>query len=656
MSDGLDIPITTPGAPAAAEALEKVAVALERTGQKASEAGRSMDTLRRAADTFNEVHAAVSTLASGVERMTTRIAELATEESNLRELSARMGLDFDRAAGAAGRFADETTAMGVAGRAAASDIRLTQTELDAVMRLAGSKAVELGTTVQGAAEMLTEALVRGREGGLQRFGAGLSDLAGEGHTVQERLAGVVAEAGRTAAATDTAADRVLRYRDALEDAQRSAASAFVTEAARLAAVSSAAHGATVDADDLKVKMQAVGATAAYVLTQTGNLAQVVVGVIGVAMAPLLTGLDVAAAGIAALSSNGPAAAARAMAAAAQEGRATQAARFAADGLRGFRDAYNASNDQRTTAPSDVAPAAAGGGAGRGSDMTFGNDEATQILGRRRAAGGGRHNSLFQQTDETRRTSALAFGAKQREEESAYLAEQHRRAEATASVIAEDLARVRAANDNERGNERGKGAEQSRLNRQEQERERAASTRGYLEDQAASTVNLRDITVGAFDAMGAAATSHFEALVNGSETAGAALQGFVHDSLSALAKIAAQQAVFELGKGFAALFTNPVAAPAHFAAAALFGVAAAAAGGLAQATAPSAAGGGSAGGSQRAASVSPQRASDREGGGVQVVNNYYAPRFGGREGTEAEAGTRMNRYTSAERRRTDREAA
>lgn len=656
MSEGLDIPITTPGGAQSADVLLRVADALDRTGQKAATAGRAMDTLRRAADTFNEVHAAVSTLVGGVERMTTRVAELATEESNLAELSARMGLDFDRAAGAAGRFADETVAMGVAGRAAASDIRLTQTELDAVMRLAGSKAVELGTTVQGAAEMLTEALVRGREGGLQRFGAGLAELAGEGHTVQERLAGVVTEAHRTAAATDNAADRVLRYRDALEDAQRSAAAAFVTEAARLAAVSSAAHGASADADELKIKMQAVGSTAAYVLTQIGNVAQVVVGVVGMAMAPLLTSLDVAAAGLAAITNGGPAAAARAMAAAAQEGRASQAGRFALDGLRGFRDAYNASNDPRTTADSGPAATPSGGGAGRGSDMTFSADEATQILGRRRAAGGGRRESMFQQTDETRRASALQLAAKEREEEAAYLAEQHRLAESTAAVIARDLAAVRAANDNERSNERGKGAEQSRLNRQEEDRARAESVRGYLEDQAASTTRLRDVTVSAFDAMGTAASAHFEALVTGSESAGQALQGFVHDSLAALAKIAAQQAVFELGKGFAALFVNPVAAPAHFTAAALFAVAAAAAGGLAAATAPSASTGAGGGAGQRAASVSPSRGTSDEPGGGAVVNNFYAPTFGGREGTLAEAGTRITRYTTTERRRTDRNAA
>jgi len=295
MNDGLDIPVSTPGAPAAATALERVAQAIDRAGASAersatgtSRLSATFDALGRAANTFNEIHASVSALAGGISAAVDRVTALASEEQALQEMSARLGLDFDQAAASAGRFADETVAMGVAGRAAASDIRLTQTELDAVMRLAGTKARELGTTVQGAAEMLTDALVQGERGGLRRFGAGLSDLAGEGHTVQERLAGVVAEARHTAAATDTAADAVERYRDSLEDAQRTAASAFVTELARIQAFGAATRGATSDADDLKVKMQAVGSTAAYVLTQIGNVAQVVAGTIGLALSPILT--------------------------------------------------------------------------------------------------------------------------------------------------------------------------------------------------------------------------------------------------------------------------------------------------------------------------------------------------------------------------------
>lgn len=666
MNDGLDIPVHTPGAPAAASALERVAEASDRIGTSAERSAvgtarlsQTFDALGRAANTFNEIHTSLSALAGMVDSAVNRVSALASEEQALQEMSARLGLDFDRAGSAAGRFADETVAMGVAGRAAASDIRLTQTELDAVMRLSGAKARELGTTVQGAAEMLTDALVRGREGGLQRFGQGLSELAGEGHTVQERLAGVVAEASRTAAATDSAADAVERYKDSLEDAQRTAATAFVTELARIQAFTTATRGATSDADELKVKMQAVGQTAAYILTQLGNVAQVAVGVIGVAMAPLLTGLDVAAAGIAALSSDGPAAAARAMAAAAQEGRASQALRFAGDGLRGFRDAYNASNTERTTAAPEAAAATAGGGTGRGSDMTFGTDEATQILGRNRRRGGSRGKTMFQQTDETRRASALALAEKERAEGLRYLEEQHRLAASTAAVIAADVARVRAEQTAANDNARGKGAEQSRLNRLAEERSNSSRIRSFFAEQANAAVDLRKTVEDAYGAMTGAAGDYLFAVVSGQEAAGDALRDFATTTLLAWSKMAAQRAVIETAEGLAALFTVPAAAPAHFAAAAAFGVAAAATGGLATVTAreASAAGGSRTGGdSQRAADVSPRRSDGGGGGGMTIVQNYYAPTFGGREGTEAEIGVRLNRFDDAARARLQRRAA
>lgn len=665
MNDGIDIPVHTPGAPAAASALERVAEASDRIGASAERSAvgtarlsQTFDALGRAANTFNEIHASLSALAGMVDSAVNRVSALASEEQALQEMSARLGLDFDRAGSAAGRFADETVAMGVAGRAAASDIRLTQTELDAVMRLSGAKARELGTTVQGAAEMLTDALVRGREGGLQRFGQGLSELAGEGHSVQERLAGVVAEAGRTAAATDSAADAVERYKDSLEDAQRTAATAFVTELARIQAFSSATRGATSDADDLKVKMQAVGSTAAYILTQVGNVAQVVAGVIGVAMAPLLTGLDVAAAGIAALSSDGPAAAARAMAAAAQEGRASQALRFAGDGLRGFRDAYNASNTERTTAAPEAAAATAGGGTGRGSDMTFGADEATQILGRNRRRGGSRGETMFQQTDETRRTSALALAAKEREEETRYLAEQHRMAESTAAVIARDLAAVRAANDNERSNERGKGAEQSRLNRLAEERAFNGELRALYREQESFAHASASAIKGSFDGVGQALATNIQLFVDGRASLSDALQGVASDSLKAISQQAYGKGAYFAAEalGMLAIGNLPGAGLAAASSAAFF-AAGAATGAVGAAIAPSPPSAGAAsGGGQRAADVSPRRSDGGGGGGMTIVQNYYAPTFGGREGTEAEIGVRLDRFDDAARARLQRRAA
>ena len=80
-----------------------------------------------------------------------------------------------------------------------------------MMRVAGAASQTLGTDTAGAVQQLQEALIRGREGGLQRFGEGLANVAGESHTVQERLNALVVQAGHTVAATDTATDRMRRF-------------------------------------------------------------------------------------------------------------------------------------------------------------------------------------------------------------------------------------------------------------------------------------------------------------------------------------------------------------------------------------------------------------------------------------------------------------
>jgi hypothetical protein len=658
--EGLDIPISTPGAPASASALERVAVAAEKIGatavtaaERTSRLSAVFDTVGRAANTFNEIHASITTLSATLDGAVTRVSALASEEANLREMSGRLGLDFDQAASAAGRFADETEAMGVAGRAAASDIRLTQTELDGVMRLAGAKAAELGTTVADAARMLTEALVQGETGGLRRFGAGLAAVAGESHTVQERLAAVVREAGRTAAATDTATDAVNRYKDSLEDAQRIAASSFVTELARLAAVSTASRGAATDADDLKVKMEAVGSTAAYILTQIGNVAGVVAGTIGLALSPILQALDVAVAGLAAIT-DGPAAAARAMAAASQESRAGSALALMRSSGSGFMDAYRASNNGRTAATPEAVAAAAGGGAGRGSDMTFSGDEATQILGRPRGGSPGTARNTAQELAEARRASSLAFATKQREEAQREAAEEARLAESTSAVIAADLARVRAANDNERGNEAGKGAEQSRLNRLADERTFNGEMRALYAERASLAHTAAEAMKASFDGVGEALSTNIQLFVDGRASLSEALQGVAADSLKAISKQAYGKGAYYAAEalGMLAIGNFPGAglaaasSAAFFAAGALTGAA-----GAAIAPTPATAPGG-----ERAASVSPQRAtSAAEGGAGAVVNNYYAPVIGGRTATEGESGMQVNRLTAAERRRTDRAA-
>ena len=183
----------------------------------------------------NDAITLLNRLSDGLINAATRFAALADEQARLDTASRGLGLNFDAAAASAGRFVDETEAMGVANRFAAADIRLTQQQLNDVMRVAGASADMLGTDTAGAVDTLREALIRGREGGLERFGQGLAALSGESHTVEERFAALHARAGEMAQATDTATDRLNRFKDSLQDSERTFASAFVNELARLVA-------------------------------------------------------------------------------------------------------------------------------------------------------------------------------------------------------------------------------------------------------------------------------------------------------------------------------------------------------------------------------------------------------------------------------------
>ncbi len=205
---------------------------------------------------------------------------------------------------------------------------------------------------------------------------------------------------------------------------------------------------------------------------------------------------------------------------------------------------------------------------------------------------------------------------------------HERDIARLTAESANAARERAQAIHEATEETGARFLRSAEENKQREGEREAETREadrrsrvsqYFLEQTNATVNMRDVVVDAYTQMTNAASAHFEALVMGQETAGEALQGFVSDTLKAFAKIASQQAVFELAKGFAALFVNPPAAAAHFGAAALFGVAAAAAGLGAQATAPSSSGKGAASTGATARDREAANVNGRASGGGTVQN-------------------------------------
>lgn len=212
LGDGLLGAITAPA--------ETARAALRATGTAATEM----------AVEFGQVAAVVGTAAGALggiaavaDAAATRVTNLASEGGRLTANADRLGLDFDRAADAAGRFTDETETMGAASRLAEADIRLTQEQLDALSRVAGSFAANTGTTTAGAIDTLAQGLISGSERGLRPFGGALHDVAGESHTVEERLAALTAQASRTTLAADDAASSYARFKDGIEDAERAAA-------------------------------------------------------------------------------------------------------------------------------------------------------------------------------------------------------------------------------------------------------------------------------------------------------------------------------------------------------------------------------------------------------------------------------------------------
>lgn len=698
------------------QGMQGAGAASEAAGAKAAASGESwasaQDKVKRAADAYNEVRAAITSVVDIVGGAITRIADLATEQGRLDSMSARLGLDFDQAAAAAGRFADETEAMGVAGRFAAADIRLTQTELDAMMRVAGAASQTLGTDTAGAVQQLQEALIRGREGGLQRFGEGLANVAGESHTVQERLNALVVQAGHTVAATDTATDRMRRFKDSLEDAQRVAASAFVSETVRIQAFGESARGASTDVDELKQNMQALGETGAYVLHTVGNLAGVVVGAVATVIASVMTPLRQVAA-IALHPTN-----IRAELAALQENN-NAVVGFTADRIRGLMNGGRAL-DERTTADPGASSAmtaqqreanrTARGGAAAPESNGFGGSAGLIVptasaapgapagghsvfatraqliaqarehdnaliaqeahekaavsaqLQRRIAAGAGAEHTL-QAAAEARRASHVAFELKQAHEEEIFQ-----------RMITE--ART-AANDNaDAGPSEGKLAAQASMDAHERAAQVARSEKDTLDASIAAhesyTGRLAELnservhglqraaefTNGAFETMGKAIGTHVQALIDGKESVGQALQGMLADTLINVGKEAIIQGGIETAKGIAALAgvaTAPLA-PGHFAAAGAFFAVGTAAGLAGAAIAPSAPAAGAAGGRGGAGGLLPDRAAaGGESVGPSVVYNYYAPVIGGRTASEGESGMQINRLTNAEARRTRRAA-
>ena len=702
----------------AAEAAKKYAEEMKRAGdaartmtdgvKRATDAAQAQGvslrdlqiSLSRARGGFSDAWEAVDTWVSRVNGAVDRVAALASEQERLDRLTSRTGLNFDQAAAAAGRFADETEAAGAAGALLQAGVRVSQQELDALMRVAGATAQTLGITTTQATQQLTEALISGSTEGLRRFVPDLVSLGGEAHSASERMRALVGVAQQTPQAMDSATDSVARFRDSLEDGARTIATSFVQEWQRLSDLGRPFRDASTDAEELNRDLQAMGQTAAHVLGLVGNTIGVVAGFVATSGAATLR---LAQRGINALQMQDDdgrmdttddlaaftRARARALIAQINDGDPRTSVDTAADDRRTLDDARRRltqlRDDQRRRAESErLARRRRLGLDDDDDEMSGANTRADlesaptiEVRGRAPGRGGGRRTDPFEARlrQENAAVEALREIRAERErvaemlrEARASQEEQDRRDQEVRSQTARDrdadLARrqwgrsdagLRAENDN------------ARLERQESRaldlrRQNLRSFTDFFEEEhgrqivaaqeAASGVSM------AFDAMGQAYSRHLQAVIAGREDLGQALQGMLADTLKAISEESGKKAGLMFAEGLAALvFYQYDRAATAFAAGAAYTAVAVGTGYAGAAIAPTPAAKGS-GDAQRQSAEARDRvstgrsgaANDNAKGTTIVENHYYSPVIGGREATDGEVGRGMQRYQSAADRR------
>ncbi|MGL5963273.1 MAG: hypothetical protein ACRCZ2_02560 [Fusobacteriaceae bacterium] len=682
MSDGVDIPITTPGGAESAATLRSIAVAMQGLGTASQDAGAKASAVKSAFD-FNQIVDATRTAYDAVTRLASGVAALASEQAQLDANSSRLGLNFDQAAEAAGRFTDETEAMTASTRLAEAGIRLNQEQLDSLTRVAARFAQNTGVTTRAAIDTLTQGLITGSERGLRPFGGELVRVAGESHTAEQRLAALTTQAGHTEQATDDAASSMERFADTIDDTKRTLATAFaqgITDTLELAAATDTAGNKF---EILNEDIVTAGRTMGTVVVGIGNGIAAVAGGVATAIAAMISGIvagaEAAGAVVDRLRSGqvlglGGAASSAFRASVADSpitralmdftaSRADAANRIADRGLAGDEGNVFGAREQRMADAATAAGMAAQDRALAGRTANARSAErghVQNIAAALKAKNDAEEHAIREQERllrERYRTELEGIDAVRRADldaliERARASEEREKANSTEgrrAAMGQGRRETAAGQVAELADLRDPAAQQERLaearRNHELDRERAHLTQRYemqrsyvdrMEElhstEADGTRALAEGVSGAFAGMGQAIAKHAQGLLDGKESVGEALQGMLSDTLASLAQQAVVKGAMETAEGIAALagiVTAPLA-PGHFAAAgAYFGVAALAGIGAA-ATAPSS---GSAAASapaperESAARVSGSRGTASEGGGVVYNVNFGGPMYG-----------------------------
>lgn len=681
--DSLTIPVLLPQGPQTLDYLARIATAVEKVGTDTAKASKDTETasqswsdsLKTVAEKYTYIEGAVTSLASKLSALVSHITESATAGERLTRASQTLGVDFGAAADQAGGYVSELEVMSAAQQFAARDIRLTQGEVNALSRVAQDYARTTGREFREVVQQLGESVAKGGEE-LGRFGGQLAPLAQGSHTAEERLRALVARAHDIQPAASTASDSIEALRGAIADADRTFSTAFVEGLARFSQVGSAAGDARDKVRDLREDIRLAGDFAAQAVVRIGNGFAAVVGFLGVGVQSVLTSIGAVGAALEAIASGNVRGAGSAAASyfreSATSGRLADLVAF----MRGRVDAVNAAAEMGPAAP-------ANDNAHGGADMVFSADlisaaERDRAARDRRGGGGGgssdRRTRLERLLD--RAISGPDAAQRDRSRGVTLRGELEGIFTGTGEITAPELD-MSTSKGGQLGGERQVGttadqrfsdAAKERTEQRARDRERrgfedrleaARSFTDRWEELHHRQVNATAEAASAMDSalggLGTALSKHFEAIVAGQETVGAALKGILTDTLDSIAKESFTKGGFYAAEAIAKLvmYDYPGAATAAAASAAYFAAGATATGlgalvsSGSQPQAPSAAAGGSAPRSERTGGAANDNAG---GGGEVIVNHFYAPVIGGRTATDAEVGSRMDRYTDATARR------
>lgn len=686
-SGGLVIPVFVPQGPGTIETLENIAKGIEKTGQETEKAATRSGTASKAwnaqlkdlAEWYTYVAGAATDFARRVSEAAEHVLDGASQADRLQRAQAGLGVSFEAAARQAGGYVSELEVMNVTQGLAQRDLRLTQQEVNALARVASDYARGSGRDFRGTVEQLAEAVAKGGEE-LARFGGQLAPLAQGSHTAEERLHALVQRAQDISPAAQTAGERVAAFRGEVAAADRTFSQAFVEGLTRFEQIASTTQRASDATDSWRDHIHELGTTAAFVaswITSSFNLA-----------------FETVRFGVRTL--GGEIAMLAAMAAHPTQAGAIRAAHESEAGARraDLDAAYRTHAAITLDAFGDRTSAEAAPGQ---ADMVFTAEEvagaARDAAARNRRSGGGGSGSNDHRTalerlmdgaiegvsrDRMRRSQGVSLAVELRDVlgtggeltipgEDAALA----RARAlTTTATASDERRRAASTRRPTGggapgdlvDEREAARAQERFRRRlddELDAQRAFTDR--WEEQHMRRVSVTREASSMIDALyaslGTALSNHFDALVAGRENVKQAAEGIASDVLTAGAKEAYGKAGFYAAEalGRAVMWDWPGAAMSA-AASVAYGLAGAGMGALGAKIAPQAqpstsaahAGGAPAGRQER---LGPEVNARSLGSDTPTtINHYYAPIFGGRNGTDAEVGRRMNRYTGAESRR------